>query len=284
MNRKKIIAVTGGNTGLGFALIRRLCQIHGDNALVFLLARDSQRGEDAIIKLNKEGLKPVLHILDVSQDESVKTFSDFIAKQYGGIDIFFHNAAARISKDLSQAQQVDNFINTNNIGTTRIINGFKHLLNNGARFVIIASSFGSLNNLAPTLHPKFNINAMSIKDVDKVILEYAQLVKKGEDKQNGWPEWMNIPSKIAQVAAMKIFANEMRKLAKEKNILINAACPGLMDTEASRPWFKDMSMAKQPSEAVDDVIWLSSIDTWEENYYGKLFQYKKLISWSKELN
>ena len=46
--------------------------------------------------------------------------------------------------------------------------------------------------------------------------------------------------------------------AKERNIMILAACPGLMDTEASRSQFIDMSKAKQPIQAADDLMELIS--------------------------
>ena len=54
-----------------------------------------------------------------------------------------------------------------------------------------------------------------------------------------------------------------------------------MDTDASRPWFKDMSSAKQPDEASEDLIWLAELKEWNEERYGVLMQYRKLIPWSK---
>lgn len=74
---------------------------------------------------------------------------------------------------------------------------------------------------------------------------------------------------------MKIFAWEMRPEAEKRDILINSVCPGLMDTDASRPWFQDMSAAKQPSEASGDVVWLATLPAGTRQPYGELVQYRQ---------
>jgi len=71
----------------------------------------------------------------------------------------------------------------------------------------------------------------------------------------------------------------LKENAEERNIMIMAACPGLMDTEASRPWFTDMSMAKSPDDAADDVIWLATQPKWNSELYGNLIQYRRIIRW-----
>ena len=73
---------------------------------------------------------------------------------------------------------------------------------------------------------------------------------------------------------MRILAREM---AHTRGIWVNAACPGLVDTEASRPWFKDMSGAKSADEAAVDVAWLAMTT---DAPYGELVQYRKVIPWS----
>jgi carbonyl reductase 1 len=284
MKNKNVIAVTGSNTGLGYSLVKGLCTMFGESAVVYLTARDESRGRQAVERLNKLGFKPEFHLLDVTSAASVDRFSRHIRDLYGGIDILFHNAAARISPDLPQQQQVEGFINTNNFGTTRIIKAFHPLIRDNSKFIIVASSFGTLNNLDKTLHNKFDFSQMDLDDVDSVMKEYVALAKEGTAVERGWPGWMNVPSKIGQVASMKILARMMRKEgAKERDITVLAVCPGLMDTEASRPWFKDMSKAKEPDDAAGDLLWIASQQEWSEGRYGVLLQYRKLIPWSDEI-
>jgi len=64
----------------------------------------------------------------------------------------------------------------------------------------------------------------------------------------GWPEWINVPSKVGQVAAVRVVARERRAADALDGTLVAAICPGLIDTEASRPWFDHMDEAQTPRE------------------------------------
>lgn len=161
-----------------------------------------------------------------------------------------------------------------------MIKAFAPLLKDKARFVIVASSFGSLRHLDPKLHYKFDVAQMSLEDIEQVMAEYVMAVLNNNAVQQGWPDWINVPSKIGQVALAKIFARDIAKTAQTRGILINAVCPGLVDTAASRPWFKDMSVAKSPDEAASDVVWLATLPDSEKNPYGELVQYRHLLPFS----
>lgn len=79
--------MTGGNKGIGFALVKRLAEL---GVSVVLTARDKQRGEAAVENLRKQGLGDYVHLLllDVSDPLSVLTFaSSFQAKFGATLDI-----------------------------------------------------------------------------------------------------------------------------------------------------------------------------------------------------
>uniref|UniRef100_A0A673MK51 Carbonyl reductase 1 n=1 Tax=Sinocyclocheilus rhinocerous TaxID=307959 RepID=A0A673MK51_9TELE len=60
----KVALVTGGNKGIGFAIVRAMCKdFAGD---VYLTARDVGRGTAAVDSLRKEGLTPLFHRLDIN--------------------------------------------------------------------------------------------------------------------------------------------------------------------------------------------------------------------------
>lgn len=274
-----VALVTGSNQGLGFALVECLCRTLGTGAVVYLTARDAERGAEAVRRLRDKDLSPTLHLLDVTDDASVAALAETIRARHGRIDIVISNAAARISREIPQAAQVALFVNTNNHGTFRMIRAFAPLLNDGARFLVVASAFGSLRNLAPTLHARFDVAARSLEDIERMMDDYAHLVEKGGAEADGWPAWINIPSKIGQVASMKIMARLMKDEAQRRGILINAVCPGLVDTQASRPWFDDMSSARSPLEAAVDVIWLATLPVGTVTPYGELVQSRRIIPW-----
>ena len=84
---------------------------------------------------------------------------------------------------------------------------------------------------------------------------------------------------MGQVASVKILAREMYDEARQHGILINAACPGLIDTEASRPWFDNMSSAQSPEAAAVDLIWLATLPPSATAPYGELVQHRQVLSW-----
>ncbi len=275
----KVALVSGSNQGLGFALVEALCKNLGPSASVYLTARNRARGEDAIRELRNRGVSPILHLLDVTDDGSVAALAETIRTRHEGVDIVISNAAARISPNPSQAEQVALFINTNNHGTFRMIREFGPILKDNARFIVVASGFGSLRNLSTGLHEKFNLATQSLEGIERVMDEYVHLVETDQAKTFGWPEWINVPSKVAQVASIKIMARRMRDEASRRGILITAVCPGLVDTDASRPWFDDMSSAQSPAQAAVDVVWLATLPPRVEAPYGELIQHRKILPW-----
>jgi carbonyl reductase 1 len=274
---KKVALVTGANQGLGLALVRGLCRQLGDQGVVYLTARDRQRGVAAVQQLQAEGLAPQFELLDVTSGQSVLALAMLLRERHGGVDIVISNAAARISPGLLPAQQVAQFVNTNNHGTYRMISAFTPLLKEGARFVVVASSFGSLRHMPSHLHHLFDAEQLALEDIEDTMDAYVRLVESGQAQAEGWPEWINIPSKVGQVAAMRVIARHMREDAQRRDIVINAACPGLVDTAASRPWFTDMSNAQSPDQAAADVIWLTSLPAGSTAPYGELVQHRQII-------
>ena len=64
-----------------------------------------------------------------------------------------------------------------------------------------------------------------------------------------------------------------------KGTLIAALCPGLIDTDASRPWFADMSQAQTPAQAAAWPVELALGETFDPAFYGELVQFGKILPW-----
>ncbi|MGW9211058.1 SDR family NAD(P)-dependent oxidoreductase [Embleya sp. NPDC055664] len=279
MNAKTAV-VTGGNQGLGFALVRGLCRELPPGSTVYLCARDARRGADAVAVLRAEGLAPELAEVDVRDDGSVAALAEQVRSRHGAVDVVVGNAAARISPDASNAAQVRAFVDTNNHGTVRLIEAFTPLLADGARFVVVASSFGRLRNLPQPLRPLFDTDAgLSLVDLEHAMDGYVDAVEQDRAAESGWPDWINVPSKVGQVAAVRILARDLGEAAVRRDILVNAACPGLVDTDASRPWFDAASMADalSPDDAARDVLWLATLSAGTTAPHGELVQYRKVL-------
>lgn len=272
-----VALVTGANQGLGLSLVRGLCRTLGADAVVYLAARSEERGRQAVETLRAEGLQPRLAVLDVRDGGQVADCVQRLNAQHGGVDIVISNAAARRTPERSDAETVREFVDTNNHGAYRMITAFWPSLRDGARFIVVASAFGSLRYLPEHLHGKFDTDTASLEDIEAVMDDYVALVESGRAEDEGWPSSINIASKVGQVASVRVAARIHRDEARERDILINAACPGLVDTDASRPWFADMSQAQSPDEAAADVVWLATLPRGTTAPYGELVQHKIVL-------
>ena len=65
---------------------------------------------------------------------------------------------------------------------------------------------GRVPHALQLLHDRFDAASLSLDDLDASMAEYAAAVESGRAPADGWPEWVNIPSKVGQVAAMRIMA------------------------------------------------------------------------------
>ena len=155
-----------------------------------------------------------------------------------------------MSPDADPADEVDAVAETSNLATTRMLRAFAPRLRPGGRLIIVASALGTLDKLDDRVADRFAHAAEHDLDaVDALVAEWRQAVHDGRAEDEGYGTWLNIPSKVAQVAAVRAAARERRDSDLADNKLLMALCPGLIDTDASRPWFDDMSQAQTPAQA-----------------------------------
>jgi carbonyl reductase 1 len=278
MNRVAI--VTGANRGLGLALVRALCRQWGSEGTIYLTARNPERGRQAVELLRAEQLAPTFHALDIADVASIQAFADHIRSRHGGVDLLIQNAAYAPLPGIPGAVQARTMMHTNNHGTTRLLEAMRPLLRDGARVLVVASGFGTLTQLPPHLQSLFDTDHITSSQLGAVMDAYVQSVERGTAQAEGWPEWINIPSKIGQVAAMRIFARELAgDPTAPRDVLVDAVCPGWTVTDASRPYLEQMPNleARTPDESAVDVLWLATLPPGTRAPYGELVQYRRVI-------
>jgi carbonyl reductase 1 len=273
----RIAVVTGANQGLGFALAEGLAQHLAADA-VYLTGRDADRIKDAAGRIAAPVAEIRTRVLDVTDDAAVAAFAGELRERHGGVDIVFSNAAARLTPDTPWAELVGPFVDTNNLGTTRMLRSFSPILRPGGRLLVVASDFGTLRSLPASLHGRFDTGTMSLDDVDAAMLAWREAVIAGTAAAEGWPDWINIPSKVGQVAAVRVLARERRDRDKADGTLVAAVCPGLVDTAASRPWFENMDEAQTPEAAAAALLRLA-LDPVRPETYGELVQFGEVRPW-----
>jgi NAD(P)-dependent dehydrogenase (short-subunit alcohol dehydrogenase family) len=214
-------------------------------------------------------------VLDVRDAGAIDAF----AHELGEVDIVFSNATARMSPQADPADEVDAVAQTSNLATSRMLRAFAPRLRPGGRLIVVASALGTLDKLEPRMRPRFEAASASLDAVDRLVAEWRDAVHAGRAEQDGFGSWLNIPSKVAQVAAVRAVARERQEADLMEGRLIAALCPGLIDTDASRPWFADMSQAQTPVEAAAWPVELVLGERFDPAFYGELVQFGAVIPW-----
>jgi NAD(P)-dependent dehydrogenase (short-subunit alcohol dehydrogenase family) len=264
----RIAVVTGATRNLGLALVQELAQRLAEEDCVYLTGRDRGRVLDSLRRMTAGRAKVVAHELDVGDGEAVEAFAAALLERHGGVDIVFSNHYHRTDPGDDPARVIDTYVAVNNLGTTNLLRCFPPILRDGARLFVVASRAGSLRALAPILHPKFE-RAETLDDIDRAICSWRDSVRAGKAPGQGWPAWINIPSKIGQVAAVRVLAGQRREADARRGIMIAAISPGLIDTGASRPWL-DMTGARDPAEVAKPLVEFALERQLDTTFYGEL--------------
>jgi NAD(P)-dependent dehydrogenase (short-subunit alcohol dehydrogenase family) len=278
MTTSRIALVTGANQGLGRALVEGLAAHMRPQDRVLLTGRDFDRVQAAAAEVaagpavaRVEG-----RVLNVRDGDAIAA----LAEELGEVDIVFSNATARMSPDAEPADEVDAVAETSNLAATRILRAFAPRLRPGGRLIIVASALGTLDKLDPRIAGRFAAAADEDLDaVDALVADWREAVHAGHEEEEGYGRWLNIPSKVAQVAAVRALARERRETDLAEGRLVMALCPGLIDTDASRPWFDDMSSAQTPAQAASWPVELALASDFDPLFYGELVQFGKVLPW-----
>jgi carbonyl reductase 1 len=280
MSAARIALVTGANQGLGFALAAGLAARMDPEDLVLLTGRHARRVAEAAVAVTMRAgtrSRVIGRVLDVAGTGAVAGLAAELADRHGGVDIVISNAIAALTPDRPQSEQADAFIDVANGGTHAVLRSFGPVLRPGGRLIVVASSLGTLGHLDPRLQPLFD--EATLEEVEAAVESWRTAIHDGTAEEQGWPRWINVPSKVAQVAAVRAVAAQRRAADLAEGTLVAAACPGLVDTRASRPWFDDYSRAQTPEQAARAVLDLILADRPDPATYGELVQFGQVLPW-----
>jgi NAD(P)-dependent dehydrogenase (short-subunit alcohol dehydrogenase family) len=278
MTNSRTALVTGANQGLGRALVEGLAAGMAPEDRILLTGRDPDRVSQAVDEIRRgPGVAPVEgRVLNVRDGEAIVA----LAAELGEVDIVFSNATARMSPDADPVDEVDAVAETSNLATTRVLRTFAPRLRRGGRLIIVASALGTLDKLDERITGRFaDAATRDLDTVDALIADWRTAVHDGREEADGYGAWLNIPSKVGQVAAVRALARHRRAADLDANRLLMALCPGLIDTDASRPWFDDMSNAQTPAQAAAWPVKLVLGESFDPAFYGELVQFGSVLPW-----
>lgn len=239
MSNKFVSIVTGGNKGIGRAIVHELAkQYQGSkNLLVYLAARDPQRGKQATDELSKEIEKDTetqiqFLPLDISNEESIRKAVDRVKNDVGHVDVLINNAGVASKGDAFDGTVARNTLAINYWGTRNTTLAFLPLISKEGRIVNVSSSVGKLKIVSEELRNKFSAPGLDLHELDGLMKQFVMDVEDGTYSQKGWPRQAYGTSKVGVTALTRVVARLPE--VNEKNILVATCCPGWVRLARSR--------------------------------------------------
>ncbi|KAK2380473.1 neomenthol dehydrogenase [Trifolium repens] len=247
-----VAVVTGGNKGIGFALVKRLAEL---GLSVVLTARDKQKGEAAVESIRAQLGLVASHVhfllLDVSDPHSIQTFaSSFKAKFGATLDILVNNAAVSFNElDENSVDHAESVMKTNFYGPKLLIQEllplFRYSSSSITRILNVSSRLGSLNKVRSGEMKRILESEEELKEeeIEEMVKKFVRDVRNGTWKSEGWPSyWTDYAvSKLALNAYSKVLAKRYNnnkdsyKLGSAIKLMsVNCFCPGFTQTSMTK--------------------------------------------------
>ncbi|HBY08123.1 MAG TPA: enoyl-[acyl-carrier-protein] reductase FabL [Chloroflexi bacterium] len=187
----KIALVTGSGRGIGRAIALHFAQNGADVVVNFF--RNRTPAEETVLEIEKLGRRALLVKADVGDLDDLKRLFDETEKEFGGLDIYIHNAASGYNRSVMEQKP----------------KGWDWTMNINARSLL----FGA-QRAAPLMEARGGGSIVSISSPGSVRV---------------LPDYVVVgASKAALEALTRYLAVELAP----KNIVVNAVSPGVVETEA----------------------------------------------------
>lgn len=230
MSVNKVAVVTGANKGLGYSIVKKLCEKYSGK--VYLTSRDERRGGKACEELKKLGFNPSFHQLDVSDKESVNNFVKHIREQNEEVEILINNAGILFLKDAPEPKtfQAEQTVFVNFTALVDFTEAILPFVKNGGRIVNITSSSGHLCRIpSEELRRKFQSETLTLEELKTLVNSYVEDVKQDQEIK----EWGDSPYVVSKVAVNAYTFMLHRRLAP-KGITVNCVHPGYVMSDMTR--------------------------------------------------
>lgn len=258
-----VAIVTGANKGVGYHIAAQLVA-SGLFGTVVLACRDPTRGTRAAAEVGGEYLP-----LNVGDPSSADALAQAILEKYGRCDLLVNNAAIafKAADPTPFNEQTKPTLDVNYRGTVQVTEALLPLLDKQprARIVNVASMAGKLRQLAPNLQRQFASPSLTLAQLHALVESFEADVSSGTHARNGWGRSNYGFSKLAVIAATKVWARE------HPSISVNAMCPGYCDT--------DMSSHRGPRPPAEGAKIAVLLATMEQPPSGEFYENMRLSEW-----
>ncbi|NTW31281.1 MAG: SDR family NAD(P)-dependent oxidoreductase [Bacteroidetes bacterium] len=259
----KTAVITGGSSGLGYALAELL----GEQGYhIVLLARNKQRLDDAVAELAKKNYAVNGIICDITNENQVREASEKLKADYGKIDFLILSAGEVTTKllcDYNGTAELKKDIDIDLWGTIQSAYFFTPLLVNGSKMLMISSGFGIMGAAGYSIYCAAKAGIVNFGESLRRELLYKNIAvyvacpgdmdtPQFRNEVKNQPEWMKqeSPRKVmpVEVAAKKILkqcnghkkyliitGSDVKLLATASKILPRKWRDWLLDNMLPRP-------------------------------------------------
>ncbi|KAJ8080284.1 hypothetical protein PM082_017114 [Marasmius tenuissimus] len=234
----RTILITGGNSGIGYELVRQLAALGHE---VYLTSRSEASGKGLQQRLKDEHALDVKYLqLDVTSEESVRRARDVIEQEEGKLDVLVNNAGITIGpvkpSELTP-KHMEDILQTNYFGVIRVTTAFIPLIKKAGNGVIL--------NLSSRMGSHTCQSQMATSFPADTVPYYSSK------------------------AILNAYTISLAKELKEEGIKVNSGTPGL--TATNFPGTNDPA-AKPVSEGASALLPLILIDP-EDDKTGTFYGY-----------
>ncbi len=202
MVEKKIALVTGGSSGLGLAMAMQLA---GEGYFPVLVARNTEKLENAVNLINAAGYKAKAFAADVTKPEQIEHLAREVKNEFGDIHFLVLNAGVVHTKLLLDYNNMDALKEDLEIdlwGTVLCARLLIPLMKSGSKILLVSSAFALIGgagystycaakagvlNFGESLRRELLSNKIAVYVACPADIDTPQYQKEIDDS----PTWMN---------------------------------------------------------------------------------------------
>jgi len=221
------IVVTGANKGIGYSIIETLLASNIQYELI-LTARNPSLGEKAAEILRSKYPKSLsrltYHQLDVSDNDSISSFAEWIKNTLGKIDVIVNNAAILYRESTDEEKK--STIYTNFTSVVKLTEKIIPVLSDDGKIIMISSTLGQLGFQGETLRKALEDPKLDLNRLHEIANNFLEVAKDFKPSELG-PEASYPGSK----ALLNFYANTVLPTHLGSNQQVYVVCPGWCKTD-----------------------------------------------------
>ncbi|KAJ2146925.1 hypothetical protein IW136_000370 [Coemansia sp. RSA 678] len=292
MDDDRLVAVvTGANRGIGKAITQQLLLQSSKPLIVYLTARVVDRGQRAFDELRREQLRAGsnalrqnnelrFHQLDVSDEQSIRTFIDYLTLVHGNhsIDVLVNNAGGVVRQNDHIVRTCDadtaaqcvqmNYFTAVNMTTWAV----PHMRRHG-RVVFLVTALAHLGIFSGDLPRVLTSDELTLAGLHIIENGFVSSVGKGTYAAYGFPP---MPYAVAK-AGLIAYARMMARITASdpRGLLFASVCPGYVKTDMTGPY-----APLTPDQGAETPVYVALTDSKRLlRHNGGLWKHLKPMKW-----